>query len=843
MRVIYDFWNNLIIRLTFKIKNLFKILTMQFSEKWLRTLVSPDLTSDALATLLTMSGLEVDTMENITSHFSNVLIGEVLQVNIFPFLLSKSVLKICCVDVNIGTTLKIISHASNIYVGMKVPVAPVGATLSFGHKKSELCEIKIQMFNGVESHGLLCSFRMLQLSEDNDNLLELPKTAPIGKDFYEYYFSNDLKFTLKLTPNRADCLSLIGIAREVSALTNTQIQYPSYTKIIVNDNKILPVKVLATKLCGRFVGRIIRGLNFNVATPIWMQQRLQCSGQKLVSVFTDISNYVMLECGSPFHILDLDKICGNLYIRWGCVGESVKLLNNVVIELNESIGVIADEQKIESLAGIIGSDVTKVSFCTRNIYLQTAFWIPEAIQTSINYYKFTTDAAHRFERGVDFENIIQNIERITSLLFEICGCTNTKISPIDDHIVDLPKRQPINVRTARISKIIGTTAITDEVITNIFTRLKFNFIKKSDHFVVIPPSFRFDITLEEDLIEEVARLYGFENIPSIPPLEANIVLMNVASEQTRSLFSIRYILANLGYQEVINYSFVSDKWEIDFCNNKNPIRLLNPISDYMNVMRSSLIASLVANAKYNMNHKVNRIRIFEIGTVFFRDNKVQDSPLNVHGYNQPKRIAGLVCGPVVKEQWGEKKRNVDFFDVKADLEMLYAPCVLRFVAIEHYSVCHPRRAANIFLNGKLIGVIGELHPFLQQKYDLPITVIIFELYAQELQARIIPTFTNISKYPIVTRDLALIVKKSTPVQALLDIFNKTKDNNPACAIIRHYFLLDKYYLSESNFCEASFTFRFTLQGIKNTLHVNEINAVIRIILNAVTSCNLARLRS
>jgi phenylalanyl-tRNA synthetase beta chain len=379
----------------------------------------------------------------------------------------------------------------------------------------------------------------------------------VGTNFRDYYALDDLKFTIKLTPNKADCLSVLGVAREVSALTGTPLSAPQSAATAVTLDEKLPVNIGAPDLCGRFAGRVIRNLDARAATPDWMKQRLERSGQRSLSALVDISNYVMLELGRPSHVFDLDKIHGGLEVRWGKAGESLKLLNGNTVSVDEWVGVVADEQHVESLAGIMGGDATAVSLETTNIYLEAAFWWPNAIQGRARKYNFSTDAAHRFERGVDYATIPEHIERITALILEICGTAGTKVGPVDDQVVSLPERLPVRLRTARAQKVIGVP-LTDAVIADIFTRLALPFTVENSVFSVTAPSYRFDIEIEEDLIEEVARVYGFENIPTRAPVAENT--MQIAPENTRSIFAVRHQLADLGYQEVINMSFVEAQW-------------------------------------------------------------------------------------------------------------------------------------------------------------------------------------------------------------------------------------------------------------------------------------------
>ena len=808
---------------------------MQFSESWLRSMVDPKMTSDELSHLLTMSGLEVEEVEPVAPPFTNIVVGLVVETAKHP---NADRLNVCQVDVGTGALLNIVCGAPNVRPGLKVPCAMVGAVLPPGADGKPF-EIKLGQLRGVESQGMLCSARELKLSEDHGGLLELPEDAPVGQNFRDYYQLNDLKFTIKLTPNKADCLSVLGVAREVSALTGTPLKQPTFKKVSATIDEKLPVKISAPDLCGRFSGRVIRGLNAKAATPQWMKQRLERSGQRPISALVDISNYVMLELGRPTHVFDLDKIHGSLDVRWGKPGESLKLLNGNTVAVDDWIGVISDERQIESLAGIMGGDATAVSLETQNIYLEAAFWWPQAIQGRARRFNFSTDAGHRFERGVDFATTVEHIERITALLLEICGTPETKVGPIDDQSVNLPKRDPVSVRTARAIKVIGVP-LSDSQIADIFTRLGLAFTQENGVFSVTPPSYRFDIEIEEDLIEEIARVYGFENIPALPPVAPNA--MYIAPEQQRSLFTIRRQLADLDYQEVINFSFVEEAWEADFAGNLQPIRLLNPIASQMRVMRSSLIGSLVANVKYNLNRKLNRVRIFETGAVYSRNPEVQNGPLAVAGFEQPKRVAALAYGPQAEEQWGQASRNVDFFDVKADLEALFAPAVLRFSKLEHPAL-HPGRSAQVLLGDQVVGFIGELHPRLQQKYDLPLAPVLFEVDALALQQRQVPAYVEISKFPAVVRDLAVVVKQAVNAQDLLDVFAAEQQRNPACRILQAIVLFDEYHGKGLENDEKSLAFRFTLQDTENTLQDDTVDAAMAALITAVSKLDGAKLRT
>ncbi|HEX8615704.1 MAG TPA: phenylalanine--tRNA ligase subunit beta [Telluria sp.] len=808
---------------------------MQFSENWLRTMVDPKMTSDELAHLLTMSGLEVEEVEAVAPPFSNVVVAEVLSVAKHP---NADRLNVCQVNVGTGTLLNIVCGAPNVRAGMKAICAMAGAILPPGADGKPFV-IKVGELRGVESQGMMCSAKELKLSEESSGLMELPEDAPVGQNIRDYLALNDLKFTIKLTPNKADCLSVLGVAREVSALTGTPLVLPQTRQATVNGSEILPVKISAPDLCGRFTGRVIRGLNAKAATPDWIKQRLERSGQRPLSALVDISNYVMLELGRPSHVFDMDKIHGSLDVRWGKKGETLKLLNGNTVEVDDWVGVIADEQEIESLAGIMGGDSTSVTLETTNIYLEAAFWWPNAIQGRARRFSFSTDAAHRFERGVDFATTVEHIERISALIMEICGTPETVISPIDDQIVNVPLPKAVTLRTARAQKVIGVP-ITDAMVADIFTRLGLPFTQEAGVFSVTAPTYRFDIEIEEDLIEEVARVYGFENIPALPPVAASQMI--VAPENTRSLFAVRHQLADLGYQEVVNMSFVDSAWETDFADNLEQIKLVNPIASQMNVMRSSLIGSLVANVRYNLNRKAGRVRAFEVGAIFRRNAQALDGPLSIAGFDQPKRVAGIAYGPALDEQWSVKSAPVDYFDVKADVEALFAPRTLRFVKTSHPAL-HPGRSAVIELDGQEIGFIGELHPRWLQKYDLPQAPVLFEVDAIALQKRSVPKYEEISKFPGATRDLAFVVKSTLAAQDLLDAFMAELQVNPAGKIVQAIVLFDEYRGKGLEADEKSLAFRFSLQDTQTTLQDDVVEGVMKALAASAEQKHDAKLRS
>jgi phenylalanyl-tRNA synthetase beta chain len=809
---------------------------MQFPESWLRSFVNPSITTDELSHRLTMAGLEVEEVDPVAPPFTNIVVGHVVEVNKHP---DADRLNVCKVDAGTGELLQIVCGAPNVSVGIKVPCAMVGAELPPGEDGKPF-KIKIGKLRGVESYGMLCSARELKLSEDHGGLLILPEDTPVGADIRKVLDLDDQIFVIKLTPNKADCLSIHGVAREVSALTGAPITVPSMAPVAVTLSDKLPVKVEAPDLCGRFSGRIIRGVNAHAKTPAWMVSRIERAGMRSVSALVDISNYVMLELGRPSHVFDLDKIHGGLTVRWGKAGEQLKLLNGDTITVDEKVGVISDEQAIESLAGIMGGDKTAVTLDTQNIYVEAAFWWPEAIQGRGRRYNFSTDAGHRFERGVDYATTVEHIERISALILEICG---GQAGPIDDQIVNLPKREPVRMRVARAARVLGIP-LSHEVVADVFKRLGLTFNVDGDVFIVEPPSYRFDIEIEEDLIEEVARIYGFEQIPAKPPVAENA--MRPTSEARRTMHDVRHAVAARDYHEVVNFAFVETEWEADFAGNTNPIPLLNPIASQYSVMRSTLIGGLLDKVRYNLNRKASRVRMFEVGRVFHRDASVADGGLSIAGYAQPMMVGGIAYGPSKEEQWGVQTRPVDFFDVKGDVESLLWPLQARFERAEHPAL-HPGRSARVVLNGRAIGGIGELHPRWLQKYDLPTAPVVWELELDAITAVGLPKYREVPRVPAVTRDIALVVRQDVAVQDLVDTFEKTAVGTPWQRYLQGVVLFDEFRPKAATAAigaqEKSLAFRITLQDTDSTLQDDIVEAATQQLIRAAGDAFGARLRA
>lgn len=728
---------------------------MQFPESWLREYCNPNLTTQQLADTLTMAGLEVEELDPVAPPFTGIVVGEIKEAVQHP---DADRLRICQVDVGGPELLNIVCGAPNARVGIRIPCATVGAELPPGEDGKPF-KIKIGKLRGVQSFGMLCSAKELGIDEDASGLLEFPSDAPLGQDVREYLNLDDTLFTLKLTPNLAHCLSVYGVARELSALTGAALKPLSFPAAAVASQDKLPVKIEATDLCGRFSGRIVRNVNTQVKTPQWMLYRLARCGQRSVSPLVDISNYVMFELGRPSHIFDLDKISGGLNVRWGKQGESLKLLNGNTIQIDDfiQVGVIADDKEVESLAGIMGGDATAVSDDTKNIYIEAAFWFPKAVAGRSRHFNFSTDAGHRFERGVDPEFTIEHIERITALVLEICGTPDTQVAAMDDQKPNMPQPKPVQLRVARAAKVIGM-AVTQQQCLDALNGLGLPATLASEGVIsVTAPTFRFDINLEEDLIEEVARMIGYENLPTTKPLAP--ISPKLRAENQRSPFGVRHELAGLGYQETINFSFVEEKWEQELAGNHHAIKLLNPIASHLSVMRSSLLGSLLQVLKFNVDRKAQRVRVFELGRVFFKDESVVESDTTVKGFYQPMRVAGLAYGAADQLQWGRAETKVDFYDVKGDVEALLAPAKPVFEPAEHPAM-HPGRCARVLLDGKVIGFVGELHPKWRQEWDLAQAPVMFELELDAVLARQVPVFKPVAKHQAVERDIAVVVKEA-----------------------------------------------------------------------------------
>ncbi len=775
--------------------------------------------------MLTMGGLDVESVEPAAPAFDKVVVGQVLEAAKHP---NADRLTLCKVDVGGGTTLAIVCGAPNVVAGMKAPVAMLGARLPG-------LEIKLARVRGVESSGMLCSARDLGLSQDHSGLLVLPVDAQPGEDVRRVLELDDQLITLKLTPNRGDCLSLRGIAREVSILTATPLTVPAVApaKAVLEEKRNILLQ--DTKACPRYCGRIIRAVDVKARTPGWMVRRLERCGLRSISAIVDITNFVMLELGQPLHAFDNRAIEGEVIVRRARKGERLRLLNGQEIELTPDVLLIADTKKPLALGGVMGGEASAVSGSTAEVFLEAAWFDPSAVAGRARRFALSSDAAFRFERGVDFATTPEAIERATQLIFDVCGGA---AGPISEAATALPQRNPVRLRSSRASKIIGVQ-FSDEQIAGLLKRLQLSHGRSGGEFTVTPPSYRFDLDIEEDMVEEIARLHGYDNIPSRPP-RAPLAMLAVP-EGRRTLSELKRILVDREYFEVVNFSFVEAQWERDFCGNAEPIALENPIAAQLDVMRSSLMGSLVANLRFNLARKVDRVRVFEAARCFLRrsgEEDPRDPASALAGYHQPLRIGGLAYGSAAAEQWGMKPtRQVDFYDVKGDIEALLAPREARFTPLAHPGL-HPGRAAGVLLDGAPIGWLGELHPRWQRKYDLPQAPALFELEVAGLATVDVPQYREISKFPPVIRDRSMEFDEAIPVSSILE--ELTRNRPPLVQDIR---LFDFYRGKGVEGGKKSLAFRVVMQDTARTLTDAEADAAMAQLTELLAAKFGAKLRT
>jgi phenylalanyl-tRNA synthetase beta chain len=817
---------------------------MQFSESWLRQYVNPELDSAALGHAMTMAGLELEEQRSVAPAFTQIVVAQILSAEQHP---DADRLRVCKVNAGTGQELQIVCGAPNARPGIKIPCALVGAQLPPSEVGGKPFQIKVGKLRGVESQGMLCSGKELGLGDDHEGILELPADAPVGKDIRQYLDLDDQIFVIKLTPNKADCLSLVGMAREVAAITGAVLKKPEWKAVPASIKDQRKVIVENTELCGRFAGRVIQGVNAKAKTPDWIVQRLARAGQRSISALVDLSNYVMLEVGQPSHVFDLDKVTGDIIVRWAKTGEQLELLNGQTVQLVEqnnpkalSIGVVADQNGPLALAGIMGGNHCAVSDDTRNIFVEAAYWQPNAIQGRARRFNFSTDAAHRFERGVDPQATVDCLEYLSALIIQVCG---GQAGPINDQVLAMPERKSVKMRLDRASKVIGIP-LTTQIVSGVFQGLNFDFKLESDTFIVTPPSYRFDIEIEEDLIEEVARMYGFENIPDHPPVAS--LKMSAKPEAKRAVHLLRQRFALQGYQEAVNFGFIDAESEkrLVGAGDATLIKVLNPIASQYGVMRSNLWGGLLNNLKANLNRGATRVRLFETGRVFKRDAGVTEQSGKVAGFNQPQRIGGLAYGSFVPEQWANANRFVDFFDVKGDLERVFDPLHLVTETAQHPAL-HPGRSAQVMMKSPegpvILGWIGELHPGLQQAYELPQAPILFELDLELLRNVGLPQPEELSKFPAVQRDLAVVVKQNIAAQVLLDAMYASKPH-----FVRSIELFDEFRPKAGSASmaedEKSLAFRVTLLNPEDTLQDAQIEGVMSGLLAALEKKCAARLR-
>jgi phenylalanyl-tRNA synthetase beta chain len=791
---------------------------MRFSEAWLREWVNPGISTDQLADQLSMAGLEVDSVEPAAPPFTGVVVGEVLARDQHP---DADKLSVCQVDIGDDTPSQIVCGAKNVAAGMKVPVATVGAVLPGDFK------IKKAKLRGVESLGMICSASELGLAESSEGILPLPLDAPVGKDFRAYLDLDDSCIDVDLTPDRADCLGVAGIAREVGVLNRVQLCHPPIEPVTPVSDEVFPVKLTAAEACPRYLCRIVRGIDPAATTPDWMIEKLRRSGIRAISPVVDITNFVMLELGQPMHGFDLDELAGGIQVRLAEPDELLVMLDGSDLKLRDDTLVIADNKRPLAMAGIMGGEASGVTEQTRNVLLEAAFFSPLAIAGRARAYGLHTDSSHRFERGVDFELPRLAMERATALLLDIVGGEAGPINEVTD-AGHLPSVPTIRLRRARIGRVLGV-AIDDADVVDILERLGMTVVAASDGWDVSPPSARFDIAIEVDLIEELGRVYGYANIPA--SLSSAPVSVAVRPEAEFSLAAARQLLVDRGYQEAITYSFIAPESAALITPQTEGIALANPISADMSVMRASLWPGLIQALQHNLARQQSRVRLFESGLTFIRDDA---------GIEQHPKLAGLAYGEIVPEQWSASARKVDFFDIKADVELVLQQVAdasgFRFEAAEHPAL-HPGQAARISRVGRPLGWIGLLHPQVQKALDLPGGVFVFEVDLVALRDGRIPAFEPLSKYPSIRRDFALLVSRGVTYQAVRDVVEAS-----APPIVKDIKLFDVYTGENIDSGLKSLALSLILQESSHTLTDIEVEQASGIVLAALADKLDARLR-
>jgi phenylalanyl-tRNA synthetase beta chain len=790
---------------------------MQISEAWLREYVNPPISTGELVAQLTMAGLEVDSVTPAGAVFSGVVIGEVISTQQHP---DADKLKVCLVNVGGKEPLQIVCGASNVRAGLKVPAALVGAVLPGDFK------IKQSKLRGVESSGMLCSEKELGIAPDANGLMELPPNAPVGADIREYLSLNDAIIEIDLTPNRADCLSVEGITREVALLNGMDWTATRVKEADINHQDTLPISVDEKAACPRYLGRLITGVNPKAETPAWMQERLRRSGIRSLSAVVDVTNYVLMELGQPLHAFDAERLVGGITVRMARNGESLAMLNGQTITLDTEALVIADDSQPLALAGVMGGSHSAVSESTRNLFLECAFFAPRAIAGKARRFGLHTDSSHRFERGVDATLQHRAIERATQLIVEIAG---GGVGPINEfkHEAELPTRPAVLLRRQRIEKMLGIS-LPDAQVQDMFVRMGMCVEQHPEGWNIAPPGFRFDISIEADLMEELARVHGYNNIPN-----NSLLMRSDLGKDTETVLDIDRVkdcLVDRGYQEAITYSFVDEEIQQAVAPEDVPIKVTNPISSDLSVMRSTLWCGLMKAALYNLNRQQTRVRLFETGLRF----------LNIDGQiKQQKMLSGLILGSIYQGQWGERPRKADFFDLKADVQAL---CSLtgRHVQYEvaKHSALHPGQTAHVLSQtGGKIGILGMLHPSLEKRLGFETQVFLFELDQDLLLNKTLARFKPLSKYPSLSRDLALIVKEAVSAD---DIIASIKSSNEAN--IQDIMLFDLYRGKGIEEDCKSVAVSITLQNFSQTLTDAEIDAIFNNILQTLAKTIGAKLR-
>ena len=809
---------------------------MKVPERWLRAHCDPAIAGEELEQVLTMGGLEIESAEPAAPPFAGVVVARVVSTARHP---DADRLTVCEVDAGGGTIRTVVCGAPNVRADLWTACALPGAHLPGG------LEIRESKMRGVASQGMLCSAKELGIADDHGGILELGvggegPSVGAGTDLRQALALDERVLDLKVTPNLAHCMSIEGIARELSALTATPWQPTRWQPVPVSIDDRLPVRIEADALCGRFSGRVIRGVDARAATPGWMRARLERAGQRSISALVDISNYVMLELGRPTHVFDLDKIEGGLTVRWGKAGETLELLNGQTVEVGPQqdleIGVITDARRVESLAGIMGGEATSVTLDTTNIFVEAAFWWPAAIAGRARLFNFSTDAAQRFERGVDYATTADHVEYLSSLILAVCG---GKAGPVGDEIARLPAREPVRLRVSRTRKVSGMPLSLADCL-DALERLELAPRRVDDDSIeVVPPSRRFDLAIEEDLIEEVVRIHGYDRIPIRPPIAP--LRMEAVPEARVEPLALKRRWVERDYQEIITYSFVDAPEDEAYGIGAPPIRVLNPIASDLGVMRRSLWPRLVATLTQNVNRKADRVRVFEFGRAYLRDPQAPAGPDSVAGIRQPRRMAVLAWGPAVADQWGSDRRPVDFFDLKGDLEAVCRHRALQFEAATHPAL-HPGRSARVLVDGQAVGWIGALHPALASAADVVGEVLLCEVDLDALLEREVPAPLRVSRFPPAIRDLAIVVSEAAEAGHILSGIRKFCANNASLATVQHVRLFDEYRGKGLENKEKSLAFRFWMQDTDRTLADADVEASLAAIIGFLAERFGANLR-
>ena len=791
---------------------------MKFSESWLRQAVNPSISTEDLVAQVTMAGLEVDALESAAPEMSGVVVGEIVSVEQHP---DADKLRVCQVAGG-GEIAQVVCGAPNARAGIKVPFATVGAKLPGDFK------IKKAKLRGVESFGMLCAQTELQLGDDDDGLWELPIDASVGSDLIDYLELNDNIIEVDLTPNRGDCLSIRGLAREVGVLNKTAVTEQACTPVAAAIEDRISITLEAPEACARYVGRVIRNLDLGQPTPQWMQEKLRRSGVRSLGPAVDVTNYVLLELGQPMHAFDLSKVDGGIVVRMGR-DEKVKLLDDSEVVVDTQTLVIADNSKALAMAGIMGGDESAVGDDTTDILFESAWFNPLAIAGKARNYGKHTDSSHRFERGVDSELQVAAIERATALMLEICGGQAGPVV-IEESAEHLPAPATIKLRDAHLAQQLGVVIGASEI-DDILARLGLTFVARDDQGSTwVAPSWRFDIAIEQDLVEEVARIYGYNNLPTSTPTMALELQAKPERQQDLSIF--RQQLVASGYQEAVTYSFVDPELQTLVDPDTVGIALQNPISADMSVMRTSLWPGLLSTAIYNLNRQQNRVRIFEAGQCFV--------PGESGELTQNMALAGLICGSRTPSGWTASKDKVDFFDLKGDLESVLALTGLAeqfsFTAAEHPAL-HPGQSAMLSRNGEQVGWIGQLHPRLQAQLDFSTPVYLFQVDVAKISASRLPKFNEVSKFPAVRRDLAFLVDGQI---ASADMMSEAR--NAAGEHLVDLMLFDVYQSKDIDNKGKSLALGLTFQHASRTLTDEEINMSIDRVVKKLDNKFKAELR-